>query len=248
VADVRVVSAGAPAAPPAALPVVLSVVAGLTDVTTFVLGGVFSAHITGNVVLLGADLASGRAPAWGAALAVPCFVLAAVLVTVLVAWRPAAGRWPHRLLAAQALLVVGAGAVAVTSRAAERPGSAAALVTELLAVAAMATQNAMLHVCWRHSATTSVVTGNTVATTVSLTRVVLARGADPESRALLAVHAPPLLGFVGGVVLGAATARAFSDWGWAAPAVVSLACWALSPRLAPAPDRVDRRRPGSGSA
>src|SRR5438132_3458809 len=58
------------------LPFVLSVIAGSTDVIGFLgLGGLFTAHITGNLVILAAHLVSGDEAQIAAMLSVPVFVV-----------------------------------------------------------------------------------------------------------------------------------------------------------------------------
>ena len=57
------------------LPTVLSLIAGSVDAITFLgLGGLFTAHITGNLVILAAHLVSGGNAEWAPILSVPVFV------------------------------------------------------------------------------------------------------------------------------------------------------------------------------
>src|ERR1700738_2758856 len=65
------------------LPIVLSTTAGAVDVIGFLaLGGLFTAHITGNLVVLAAHYVTGRFSQIGPLLSVPVFVV--VLGTVIV--------------------------------------------------------------------------------------------------------------------------------------------------------------------
>jgi hypothetical protein len=58
------------------LPGVLSLTAGSMDVIGFLgLGGLFTAHITGNVVIVAAHVVAGEAAQWAAILSVPVFML-----------------------------------------------------------------------------------------------------------------------------------------------------------------------------
>src|SRR5580698_8560940 len=58
------------------LPGVLSVIAGSVDVISFLgLGGLFAAHITGNLVVLAAHLVTGRVASLAAILSVPVFIV-----------------------------------------------------------------------------------------------------------------------------------------------------------------------------
>jgi len=66
------------------LPFVLSATAGAVDVIVFLaLGGLFTAHITGNVVVLAAHYLTGKFSEVGALLSVPVFVVVLGAVTLL---------------------------------------------------------------------------------------------------------------------------------------------------------------------
>jgi uncharacterized membrane protein YoaK (UPF0700 family) len=63
---------------------VLSLTAGSVDVIGFLgLGGLFTAHITGNLVILAAHVVTGGAAQWAAILSVPVFMLVLCLARVL---------------------------------------------------------------------------------------------------------------------------------------------------------------------
>ena len=63
------------------IPLLLSVIAGMLDVTSFLtLGGVFSAHITGNLVVVAALLARGDHYNLAQILAIPVFMLAVAII------------------------------------------------------------------------------------------------------------------------------------------------------------------------
>jgi uncharacterized membrane protein YoaK (UPF0700 family) len=68
------------------LPFVLSLVAGSADVTGLLgLGGLFTAHITGNVVVVAARLVAHEAAPLSHIIAVPVFIVILVLTRVFVA-------------------------------------------------------------------------------------------------------------------------------------------------------------------
>src|SRR5205807_9133043 len=65
------------------LPTVLSTIAGAVDVIGFLaLGGLFTAHITGNVVIVAAHYVTGGFSQIGPLLAVPVFMAVLGLVTL----------------------------------------------------------------------------------------------------------------------------------------------------------------------
>src|SRR6516164_4781540 len=84
----------------------LSVLAGLVDVIGFLrLGHVFTAHITGNLVVMADEIANGGPPHVAQLLSIPVFVVAVGLAYALVLQaRASRGRLP--LLVGQALLLL----------------------------------------------------------------------------------------------------------------------------------------------
>ena len=77
------------------LPGVLSIVAGSVDVISFLgLGGLFAAHITGNLVVLVAHVVTGRAVSLASILAVPVFVVVLGLTRLAAAGLEETGRCP----------------------------------------------------------------------------------------------------------------------------------------------------------
>ena len=74
------------------LPSVLSLTAGSVDVISFLgLGGLFTAHITGNLVILAAHLVSGGAAPLAPMLSVPVFMAVLGLTRLLVGGLEAIG-------------------------------------------------------------------------------------------------------------------------------------------------------------
>src|SRR3974390_1798385 len=91
------------------LPTLLSVIAGMVDLTGFLtLGNIFTAHITGNLVVIAAVLVRGGPVNPAQAIAIPIFMLAAAAVWLVAR---ASGRHgpalPRPLLAIQFLLLLG---------------------------------------------------------------------------------------------------------------------------------------------
>src|SRR5690242_16442988 len=66
------------------LPFVLSVIAGSTDIIGFLgLNGLFTAHITGNIVVLAAHIVAGNRTIFSYVLSVPVFMLMLFLTRLL---------------------------------------------------------------------------------------------------------------------------------------------------------------------
>lgn len=244
---VRHVRPGATPAPViggAQLPAVLSVIAGMTDVTGWLLlGGLFTAHITGNLVVIAADLVRGGSPHLAQVLAVPVFILFVALAAQL-ARRLARGSdhaadggqaTLRTLLAGQVVLLLGALAIAAAVHASSQPEGVASDVVAMLAVGAMGVQNALLHLTRKSVPTTAVMTGNLVVCTIALLRIVWGDGDQVEAHRQWDATWPLIAGFLVGCVVGAIAVRGTGDWAWAVPtatAAVTLVWQVRSPRTA----------------
>src|SRR4051794_34968801 len=141
---------------------VLSTTAGAVDVVCFLaLGGLFTAHITGNVVIVAAHYVTGRFSEVGPLLAVPVFVAVLGVVTLASGAAVQGGCGSRRgLLVLHAALLaacLGLGAAFGPLADADRPW---ALFVGMLAVAAMATQNALVRLALPGAPSTAVMTTN----------------------------------------------------------------------------------------
>jgi len=203
---------------------ILSVLAGLVDVIGFLrLGHVFTAHITGNLVVMADEVANGGPPHVAQLLSIPVFIVAVAFAYALVLQaRTSRGRLP--LLVGQALLLLLVLYFAVRANAVGVPSRTQTILAAMLAVAAMAFQNAFIRLTLRESLTTSVMTGN-VATSVIAFVALFWPGPWTHEEAVgkLRRTVPLVLGFFGGCALGAAAATHLGPWAWSAPALLSLA-------------------------
>ncbi len=109
------------------LPALLSVVAGSADVIGFLgLGGVFVAHITGNLIILAARLVDGVRVGISPILSVPVFVAMLIVTRILAARLITRGRAPlEPLLGLQFVLLAGFFAFGVISGTHGDPDAAA---------------------------------------------------------------------------------------------------------------------------
>ena len=154
------------------------------------MGGVFSAHVTGNFVLFAAALAQGlQGDDYLKIVTLPVFVLA-VAVAMLIAGRNAAPvlKVKRLLLVITGLLLVAAslGVMGQTEFSGFQPGQADVLIT-LLLVVAMAMQNSLHR--FITGPMTTVMTGTVMNTTASLVdQHVLRIDADPQKAPAPAVN------------------------------------------------------------
>jgi uncharacterized membrane protein YoaK (UPF0700 family) len=190
------------------LTAVLSVTAGAVDVIGFLaLGGLFTAHITGNVVVLAAHYATGGFSEVGPLLAVPVFIVVLGVVTLASETIEGAGYSSRRaLLVLQAALLAGCLGLGVGLGPFANADSPTAVLVGMLAVAAMATQNALVKLTLPGVPSTAVMTTNTTQLTVDLATLLRNRGnRDDLARARRRAGAtfPSIVGFVVGCAAGA---------------------------------------------
>ena len=227
--------AGVSAQPDLVLLGLLSVVAGLTDVIGFLrVGHVFTAHITGNLVVMADEIANGGPPHVAQLLSIPVFVIAVALAHLLVLQtRASRGRLP--LLVGQAALLVLVVYFAVRANDLGGPSPPQQILAAMLAVAAMAFQNAFVRVSLRESATTSVMTGNVATSVIALLALVsLVPWTHDEAADRLRRTVPLVVGFFAGCAIGAVAATHLGPWAWSLPALLALAAIPVGVRV-PAP-------------
>jgi uncharacterized membrane protein YoaK (UPF0700 family) len=209
------------------LPSVLSVIAGSVDVISFLGLGLFTAHITGNLVILAAHLVTGGGDARLAAmLSVPVFMLVVGMTRLLSAGLEAIGIASLRpLLALQCLLLLGFLVLSVGAGRRLDQHAARAIAAGMLA--AMAVQNVIPQISLIGAPTTAVMTSNVMWLTMDLGEILLGRDPEDVTKARQrAKHTwPAIVGFAVGCGLGAICERAIGLWSLVLP--VSLALLAL---------------------
>ncbi len=210
---------------------VLSITAGAVDVIGFLaLGGLFTAHITGNIVILVVHYTTGGYSRIGPMVAVPVFIAALAAVDWAFKDKP---KQPtlRALLILQAALLTGFLALSVALGPFSNPGSAVAASVGMLGVAAMATQNALVKLDLPGFPTTAVLTTDTVLLTIDL--VILARGnVSPEetaqARRRIRMTVPAIAGFVAGCAGGGLLEIHFRLWALVFPVVMAVIAVPLS--------------------
>jgi uncharacterized membrane protein YoaK (UPF0700 family) len=188
----------------------LAGVAGYVDTLGFIaLFGLFTAHVTGNFVLIGAALASpSQASILLKLLAFPAFVAGIAAAHLLIA-HATARRWPALTLALllQALLLT---VFMVCGWSAAPIGielTPAAMAAGLAGAAAMGAHSATSRLLLGHLAPTSMMTGNVTQIVIDL--VDLLRGAaNANTAAHIAKFIWPLLAFGSGAIAAAFAYRA----------------------------------------
>jgi uncharacterized membrane protein YoaK (UPF0700 family) len=206
------------------LPVLLSVNGGYVDSASFLaLQGLFSSHVTGNFVTLGASLVLGTTGVGAKLIALPLFCVVVALVRVLSYALGPQARSPLRMLMwlIFSLLLV---AAALAVRLGPFPNGDVwpALLTGMMLVSAMAVQNAAQRLYLGAAPPTTIMTGNVTQAMIDL--VDLLRGLPPADpvRARLARMAANILGFAIGCAAAALLFVYLKMWCFAVPPLLGL--------------------------
>jgi uncharacterized membrane protein YoaK (UPF0700 family) len=214
-----------------ALLVVLSLTAGCTDVIGFLgLNGLFTAHITGNLVVLAAHVVAGDPAIFSDILSVPVFMLVLFLTRLFARALERAGLDTlGPLLLLQLLALAAFLVLCVTAGPWIDPNAATAVFAGMFGVVAMAVQNALVQISLKGVPSTAVMTTNVTHFMLDLGGVLV--GGDPAEIAKArsrAMHTlPVIVGFTVGCGLGAACEAAVGLWSLALPTGLALLALAI---------------------
>lgn len=165
------------------LPVVLTLTAGFVDTAGFLaLQGLFTSHVTGNFVTLGAALVFGTSGALAKLLALPIFC-AVIFATRFLSYGLTARGLPvlRTILTVKVVLLSFACALAIRFGPFSNGDSLPALVTGMTLVCAMAIQNAAQRVHLGSAPPTTVMTGTATQIMIDLADLSRANSGDPEN-------------------------------------------------------------------
>ncbi|VVE05000.1 permease [Pandoraea communis] len=205
---------------------ILAFVAGYVDVVGFIsLFGLFTAHVTGNFVMIGVDIAGDSAGLLAKLLALPTFALA-VAATRLTESRMVRNSQsaPPLLLFAEATALVLFMIAGLQASPISDPDTPMAIGAGTLAVVAMGIQNALSRTSLSDLGPTTIMTGNTTQIVIDL--VDLPSASEVERKAIrgrLKKMVPALAGFASGAALGALGYSVLSLWCVVLPIVLLLA-------------------------
>lgn len=217
------------------LPPLLSAVAGMVDVTGFLGFKLFTAHVTGNLVVIAALLVRGGPPNMNQILAVPVFVLAVAGAWLIAKAFERDGRGVVRpLLMVQFFLLTCVLILSLAFDPASNPHGVMAGVVAMVAVSAMACQFALLRIAVPGAPSTAVMTGNITKTVLSLLDTLwkkepLIQNAREQLKKTLGLVG----GFFGGCLVGAAGVSWWRGWCWVLPVALAGVAVVLVPRRAP---------------
>lgn len=194
----------------------LGFTAGFVNAAGFVaLAGLFTSHVTGNLVLLGAELVGNRSGLIAKTLAVPVFILGVVATRLGALALERAGVAPLRpLLLVQAALLAVLLTAGVALSPLGSPDTARSIFTGLLGVGAMSVQTALARLSLPNLPMTTAMTTNiaqVVIDAVDLLRKLPPEAAEPTA-ARLGRTLPAVLAFAAGTMAGAFSAAVEPFW------------------------------------
>jgi uncharacterized membrane protein YoaK (UPF0700 family) len=207
------------------LPAILSTTAGAVDVIGFlVFGGLFTAHITGNLAIVAAHYTTGGFSQIGPILAVPVFIAVLGVVVLVFGGLEGSSNSRRPLLLLHAALLAGGLGLGLGFDPVASADSPMAVLVGMLAVGAMATQSAMAKLALVKAPSTVAMTTNTTQLVIDL--ATLARGGEvPDDLAKVRQRARVtflcVAGFVAGCGAGAVLELRFGIGALALPVILA---------------------------
>lgn len=205
----------------------LAGVAGWVDsLGFFALAGVFTAHLTGNLVLAGAELVRAESGLLPKLLVFPAFFVGVALAALIHEHRKSRGLSSvSPVLLAEALAVIGFMVAGLFARPVQDAGDMGplAIVAVLLGAVAMGIQNAEGRLALRKLGSTAVMTTNITQLMLDIVNALHGRRPDRASSALrVRRQALPISAFSAGAVAAGFIFRELGFWGLLPPIAVLL--------------------------
>lgn len=212
------------------LPGLLSVVAGSADATAFLGIGLFSAHVTGNLVILAAHIVTGRGDTACLSLSVPVFILMLCLTRLLAAGLNGIGRQSLKPLLLLEFLLLAASFASALAYDHLWPQGPFLVLAGQLSVAAMAIQNALVQLDLPQAPSTTVMTTDITRFIMDAGEALLCHNPVETFKALRRANQtwPVIVGFVGGAALGAAGFAIAGRKSLVVPAALAFAAFVMS--------------------
>ncbi|MCJ2108705.1 DUF1275 domain-containing protein [Methylobacterium sp. E-041] len=207
----------------------LAFVAGFVDAAAFIaLTGLFTAHVTGNFVLIGAELVSTSTGVLAKLLALPTFILAVALTRLIALALERRGTSPLRpLLALEAAVLIAFAIFGAALSPLGSPDGARAIGIGMLGVAAMGIQNGIGRLVIGHLAATTVMTVNVTQAVIDITDHLCGTKLGAQAGGRLRRTLSAVLAFAAGALAGAFGVAALSFWCVLVPALVLIGLLAV---------------------
>jgi uncharacterized membrane protein YoaK (UPF0700 family) len=207
------------------LPTLLSFNGGYVDTVGYLsLQGLFTAHVTGNFVTIGAALVFGTSGVIAKLLALPVFCIV-IIATRLISFN-LPPRWPvlETMLTLKLLLLLVAAVLAIAMGPFANGDGAAAIIMGMTLVSAMAIQNAAHRIHMGTAPPTTLMTGTTTQIMIDIADMI--RGTQGPARDAILVRlrrmCVAVASFGAGAAAGAILFHAICSWCFALPPIVAL--------------------------
>jgi len=201
----------------------------MVDLIGFLSLGIFTAHVTGNIVVVAALMVRHGRVNPAQILAIPVFIVAVAATWVIAkAFGKRGASLMRPLLLLQFLLITCLLIFGVITKPSADPHGLTATIAAMIAVTAMGCQFALLRLTMPVAPSTAVMTGNLTNAVLGL--VDLSSRTQPlmesDSRRLTgSLHL--LVGFFVGCVLATAALMYLGDWAWSLPAALAAVAVAI---------------------
>lgn len=208
------------------VPLLLSLNAGYVDTAGFLtLQGLFTAHVTGNFVTLGASLVLGTSGALAKLLALPMFCVVAI-ATRLLSTGLARRQLPalRTMLTLKLLLLIAGGALAIRFGPFADGDAVPAIVTGMVLVSAMAIQNALHRIHLAGAPPTTLMTGTTTQIMIDLADLMQDQRAEARIAAKVRLQrmSASVLCFATGCAAAALLDATVQVWCFVVPPLIGL--------------------------
>jgi len=207
------------------VPTLLSFNGGYVDTVGYLsLQGLFTAHVTGNFVTIGAALVFGTSGVVAKLLALPVFCVV-IIATRLVSFKLPA-RWPvfETMLTLKLLLLLVAAVLAISMGPFADGDGAPAIIMGMTLVSAMAIQNAAHRIHLGAAPPTTLMTGTTTQIMIDIADMIrgVAGDARDAARSRLRRMCVAVASFALGAAAGALLFHQIGSWCFALPPVIAL--------------------------
>jgi uncharacterized membrane protein YoaK (UPF0700 family) len=228
-----------------ALPTILSFNGGYVDTAGYLaLQGLFTAHVTGNFVTIGAALVFGTSGVIAKLLALPVFCI--VIIATRLANFSLRGRdWPvlETMLTLKLLLLAVGGGLAIGLGPFTNGDAWPAILTGMVLVSAMAIQNAVHRIYLGGAPPTTLMTGTTTQLMIDTADAI--RGLAPDTREATRQRmrrmAHAVLTFAVGAAAAALLYGRVATWCFVVPPFAALAARLVAARERPEPPALTER-------
>jgi uncharacterized membrane protein YoaK (UPF0700 family) len=207
------------------LPTVLSFNGGYVDTVGYLsLQGLFTAHVTGNFVTIGAALVFGTSGVVAKLLALPVFCMVIIVTRLVSSILPP--RWPvlETMLTLKLLLLLVAAILAIAMGPFANGDGAPAIIMGMTLVSAMAIQNAVHRIHMTAAPPTTLMTGTTTQMMIDIADMIrgVPGAAGDAMRSRLRRMSVAVASFATGAAAGALLFHAIGSWCFVLPPGVAL--------------------------